>query len=170
MDALEALYSRRSVREFKAERVEKSLLEKIVEAGRMAATARNVQPWEFVVVTAEETRRRIAALTDYGKFIASSPACIATFCQDTKYYLEDGCAATQNMLVAARALGLGSCWVAGDKKAYAEDIRQLLQVPAGYRLVSLIAVGYPACSTSVVAKRPLAEVLHWERYGIKGDR
>jgi len=165
MDALEALYTRRSVRRFKPEGVDRSLLERIVEAGKMAATARNVQPWEFVVVTEERTRKEIAALTDHGKFIADCPACIATFCQQTKYYLEDGCAATQNMLVAAWALGLGSCWVAGDKKAYAEDIRRLLQVPAGYKLVSLIALGYPVSSPLPVPKRPLAEVLHWERYG-----
>ena len=69
------------------------------------------------------------------------------------------------MLVAARALGLGSCCVAGDKKGYAEAIRALLGVPKGHKLISLIAVGHPAESPSGAGKRPLKELLHWERYG-----
>jgi nitroreductase len=164
MDALEALCTRRSVRRFKPDPVERSQIEQIVDAGRLAATANNLQPWEFVVVMDEKMRMRLAQITDYGKFIAQSPICIVTFCKDTKYFLEDGSAATQNMLVAARALGLGSCWVAGDKKAYADQIRSLLGVPAGYRLISLVAVGYPAESPSGAGKRALKEVLHWERY------
>ena len=116
MDALEALYKRRIVRRFKPDPVEKAEIEKIVDAGRLAATANNLQPWEFVVVMEETMRKKLAGIADYGKFIAQAPVCVVTFCKDTKYFLEDGSAATQNMLVAARALNLGSCWVAGDKK------------------------------------------------------
>ena len=165
MDALEALYTRRSVRRFKADPVERSQIEKIVEAGRLAATANNLQPWEFVVVIEEAMRKKIAGIADYGKFIAQAPVCIVTFCKDTKYFLEDGSAATQNMLVAARASSLGSCWVAGDKKAYAEEIRTLLGVPKGFKLISLIALGHPADFPTGAGKRTLNEVLHWERYG-----
>ena len=165
MDALEALGTRRSVRRFKPDPVERSEMEKIVEAGRLAATANNLQPWEFVVVTKEAMRKKIAGIADYGKFIAQAPVCIVTFCKDTKYYLEDGSAATQNMLVAARALNLGSCWVAGDKKTYAEEIRSLLGMPAGFKLISLIALGHPAEFPSGADKRPLKDLLHWERYG-----
>jgi nitroreductase len=165
MDALEALCTRRSVRRFKPDPLERSEIEKIVDAGRLAATANNFQPWEFVVVTEEVMRRKLAGITDYGKFIAQAPVCIVTFCKDTKYFLEDGSAATQNMLVAARALNLGSCWVAGDKKGYAEEIRDLLGVPKGYKLISLIALGHPAEFPSGAGKRPLKEILHWERYG-----
>ena len=164
MDALEALCTRRSVRRFKADPVERSQIEKIVDAGRLAATANNLQPWEFVVVTEEVMREKLASIADYGKFIAQSPVCIVTFCKETKYFLEDGSAATQNMLVAAWGLNLGSCWVAGDKKGYAEEIRTLLGVPQGYRLISLVAVGHPAESPGGAGKRPLKEVLHWERY------
>ena len=165
MDALEALYKRRSVRRFKPDPVEKAEIEKIVDAGRLAATANNLQPWEFVVVMEETMRKKLAGIADYGKFIAQAPVCVVTFCKDTKYFLEDGSAATQNMLVAARSLNLGSCWVAGDKKGYAEEIRALLGVPRGHKLISLIAVGHPAEFPSGTNKRPLKEVLHWERYG-----
>jgi nitroreductase len=103
-------------------------------------------------------------LADYGKFIAQSPACIAVFCKDTKYYLEDGCAATQNMLVAATALGVQSCWVAGDKKPYCGAIAELLKVPSGYKLISLVALGYAETPGKPTPKRDLQEVIHWEKF------
>jgi len=164
VDALEAIKQRRSVRGFRPDPVERELIEQLVDCGRLAPTAVAIEPWEFVVVTDEEMRTRIADTTDYGKFIAEAPACIAVFCKDTKYYLEDGCAATENILLAAAALGLGACWVAGDKKRYADEVRRLLAVPEGHRLVSLLPVGYPADSPAAKRKRALDAVLHWEQF------
>lgn len=163
MDALEALRGRRSVREYEETPVPREIIEVAVDCGRLAATARNEQPWEFVVVSDAEKRARIADITNYGKFIATAPVCIAVLCKDGTYYLEDGSAATQNILVAAHALGLGTCWVAGDKKPYADELRRLLGAPQGYKLISLIALGYAARVPSP-AKRSLKDVLHWEVY------
>jgi nitroreductase len=163
---MEALTTRRSVRKFKPDPVPRELLEKIVDAGRLAPTARNVQPWEFVVVTDAAKRAALAEINDHGKFIAQAPACIVVLSQPTKYYLEDGAAATTNMLNAAAALGLGSCWVAGDKKPYAAKIVQMVGAPPEMRLVASIALGWPAeTPTPAVKKRDLADVLHWERFG-----
>lgn len=164
MDAIEVLKTRRSVRKYEARAVPRELLSQIVDCARLAATARNDQPWEFVVVTSEEARAHLASLTDYGKHIATAGACVVVFCRDTKYFVEDGSAATQNLLLAAHALGLGTCWIAGDKKAYAKPVAEYLGVPDGYRLVSLVAVGFPAESPQR-SKRSLSEVLHWERFG-----
>lgn len=136
----------------------------MVDAGRLAPTAWGKQPWEFVVITDADMKSRIADITDYGKFIKNAPACIAVFCEDTKFYLEDGCAATENMLVAATALGLGTCWVAGDKKEYADTVRELLAVPSSYRLVSLIPIGYAKSKPQPKRKRALRNLLHWEKY------
>ena len=141
MDAIEVFKTRRAVRAYKAEPVPRRIIEDIVDCGRLAATAINIQPWEFVVVTDPKTLRRVAETTDYGKFIAGVPVCVLVLCQDTKYYLEDGSAATENILLAARAHGLGSCWVAGDKKPYAAEICRLMGAPQGYKLVSLIPDG-----------------------------
>ena len=165
MDTLTALKTRRSVRRFTGEEVPEEHLREIVDCARMAATARNEQPWEFVNVRTPALREEIARLADYGKFIVEAPACLAVFCKETKYYLEDGAAATENALLAAHALGLGSCWVAGDKKEYAEAVRQLLGLPAGYKLISLIAIGYPAESKAAgPLKRKLIDVLLWEKF------
>ncbi|MFA5975989.1 MAG: nitroreductase family protein [Elusimicrobiota bacterium] len=161
---LQAIAERHSTRSFDGRAIPKEMLEKIVDAGRLATTARNEQPWEFVVVTDPKRRQEVAAITEYGKFIAQAAACVAVFCRQTKYYLEDGCAATENILIAAAALGVQSCWVAGDKKTYTTDIAKLLQVPDGYNLVSLIALGYEASPVTRPPKRPLPDVLHWEKF------
>ena len=143
MDCLEAIKIRRSIREYKDKPIPKELLEKIVDAGRFAPTARGEEPWEFIIITDSEDLKKIGNITDHGKFISRAFACIAVFCKETKYYLEDGCAATQNLMLAATAFGIGSCWVAGDKKPYCTKINDLLNVPASFKLVSLIALGYP---------------------------
>jgi nitroreductase len=163
MDGLETLTSRRSVRKFKPDAVPRELLERIVNAGRLAPTARNEQPWEFVVVTDAAKRAKIAPITDYGAFIADAPVCIVVLSKPTKYFLEDCCAATTNILNAATAVGLGSCWVAGDKKPYAGRIVELCAAPLEMKLIALIAIGYPVEVPSP-AKRGLNEVLHWETY------
>lgn len=163
MDAITALKTRHSVRAFEDRPIPKEILEDIVDCGRLAASAINIQPWEFVVLTTPELLRKVADSTDHGKFIAQAAACIAVITQTTKYYLEDGSAATENMLVAAHAHGVGTCWVAGDKKPYAPEVCRILGAPEGFKLVSLIALGY-AAEDPRKPKRPLTDVLHWQKY------
>ncbi|NLF39204.1 nitroreductase family protein [bacterium] len=164
MDALEAIRTRRSVRKYKTDAVPKELIETIVDAGRLAASARNEQPWLFVVTTDRAVLTALADISDYATFLRDAPACILVFClKAAKYFLEDGAAATQNMLVAARALGLGACWIAGDKKPYTDRIRSLVGAPETYRLISYIAVGFSAeLDAHAPHKKPLDEVLRWE--------
>ncbi|HOF60348.1 MAG TPA: nitroreductase family protein [Candidatus Latescibacteria bacterium] len=164
MDALTVIKTRRSVRAFADRQVPREVLEDIVDCGRLAATARNEQPWEFIVVTDPAMRAKIADLAEYGKFIAQASACIVVVCKDGRYFLEDGSAASQNILLGAWAHGVGSCWVAGDKKPYAVDVAKVLGVPDGYRVISLIALGYPQAPPSPKPKRALKEVLHWEKW------
>ncbi len=163
MDAIQCLKTRRCVRSFKPDPIDRSVIEDIVDCGRLAASANNVQPWQFIAVTDSETRKQIASLAEYGKFIADAPCCIAVFCEKIKYYIEDGSAATQNILLAAHALGLAGCWVAGDKKDYAPLIRDLLGLPDNYTLVSMIALGVPQKIPSP-QKKPLSDVLHFDRF------
>jgi len=162
-EVIKLLKERRSIRKYQEKEVPEDIIKGIIDCARFAPTAINIQPWEFIVITDREMRKKIADITDYGKFIAEAPVCVVVFCKDTKYYLEDGSAATTYILLAAKAYGLGSCWVAGDKKYYAEDIRKLLGVPEGYKLVSLISIGYPA-ENPVKGKRSFEEVFHKERW------
>lgn len=165
-NSLELLKIRRSIRVFGDQGISKKQLEKIVDAARFAPTARNLQPWEFVVVTEKANLSQLAQLAQTGRFIAQAAACIAIFSADTKYFLEDGSAATCNILLAATALGIGSCWVAGDKKPYCSQVSALLNAPSEMKLVSLVALGYPVEKNvfKEMVKRNLNELLHWERF------
>ncbi len=166
MQTLEAINKRHSTREFQGKLIAKDDLLKLLDAGRLAATARNEQPWEFVVVTEREKLQELARIAaNNGPFLAEAACCVAVLCRDTKYYLEDGCAATENILIAAGDLGIGSCWVAGDKKPYCELVKRLLEAPAGLKLVSLIALGYQKeNSLKTPDKRKLKEVIHWQKF------
>lgn len=165
MDTIEALRTRRSIRRYLKQPVEKEKIETIIDCARLAPTAINIQPWEFIVLTDSKIKKAIAEATDYGKFIQDAPVAIIVICKNVKYFLEDGCAATTNILNAAHALGLGTCWIAGDKKPYAEKILGIIQAPKDYRLVSLISLGYPLeISSGNQMKRPINEVIHWELF------
>ena len=164
MDALKAIKERMSVRAFSEQGILKGVIEDIVDCARLAPSANNVQPWEFVVVTDRDLKAKIADITDYGKFITQAPVCIIVFCKETRYYLEDGSAATENILIAAQAYGLGTCWVAGDKKTYAPRINELVDIPRAFKLVSLIALGYPKEEGKPQGKRLLRDILHWSKY------
>ncbi|NLY43045.1 MAG: nitroreductase family protein [Clostridiaceae bacterium] len=163
MDALKVLKERRSIRKYTNQPVSKEIIEDIIDCGRLAATARNEQPWHFVVVTDPERKKYVADVTDYGKFIERAPVCVIVFCNETKYRIEDGSAATENILLAAKAHGLGSCWVAGDKKPYAKLLEEYFGAPEGVKLFSIIAIGYPDEQPSP-RKKPLNEVLHYEKF------
>ena len=161
---LDIIKSRRSVRSFQNTPVEEDKIIQLIDCARLAPSARNLQPWKFVVVTDQETLDTLSKLLDTGRFISEATLCIAVFCQDTKYFLEDGCAATMNILLAAESLGLGTCWIAGDKKDYREAVQKLLGAPESCRLVSLIAAGYPKGAPGKKQKKKLDEVICRERY------
>jgi nitroreductase len=160
--------SRRSVRQYKETPVPGDVVADALECARNAPTARNGQNWLFGVITERALLESIAGLADHGKFIAHAPVCFAVFgIRDWEYYLEDCSAATEQLMLGLWAHGVGSCWVAGDKKHYAEEVRELLQVPPAYTLVSLIPAGYPA-DIKLVPKKALEDITFTNRWSAKG--
>ncbi len=163
METFDAIAKRASVRDYMNQPVPKNLLESLVDAGRRAPTARAVEPWEFVVITERSMLDTLAGIISTGVFLKQATACIVVFCKDTKYYLEDGCAATENILLAATDLNLGTCWIAGDKKEYCAEVSKLLGAPEHLKLISLISVGWATREGKQRKNRTLEEVLHWEK-------
>jgi nitroreductase len=161
--AIEAIKGRRSIRKYRPDPVPREIIEDIVDCGRLAPSARNDQPWEFVVVTEQSIREEIAAAARFGKFIADAPVCLLAFARPTRRFVEDTSAAFENMLVAAYAHGLGTCWVAGHNTPYENEIARICKVPGDYRLVAMSPLGYPD-EEGAVHKRELEEVLHWESF------
>ena len=156
--------SRHSVRKFKPDPVDDKVIRDAIECAAHAPTAKNVQPWLFGVIKNKDLLKTIAQSTDNGKFIADAPLCVAVFGErNEKYYLEDCCAATENLILALQAYGINSCWVAGEKKPYAESIRTLLGVPEKYILVSLVAAGCPL-ELTIAPKKELKQIVFYEGY------
>ena len=165
METLTAIAKRISVREFSKQAIPKEKIEAIIDAGRRAPTARGIQPWEFVAVQDKARLAQIADLCANARFIKEATCCLVVFCKDTKYYLEDGCAATENILLAATDLGIASCWAAGDKKEYCQKIKSMLGAPDPLKLVSMIALGFAKdLKPFAHKKRSVFEVLHWEHF------
>jgi len=164
MDAIKCLKERRSVRSYVKKDIPKEVLKEIIDCARLAPTARNTQPWQFVVVTNCDLLNRIAEIATHGKFIKDASACILVFCTDYDYYLEDGCAATQNIMLAAYANEIGSCWVAGDKKDYAKEIASLVSATPDLNLVSIIPLGYAKDFPDPYNKKNIDSVLKWDNF------
>ncbi len=127
-------------------------MKKILEAARLAPSAKNVQPWYFVVVTDAEKRQKIAKSGRFAGFLNEAPVVI-TGCGNAKaspkWHVVDVSIAMQNMVIAATAEGLGTCWVGSFDEALVKDI---LKIPGHYKVVALLALGYPRKKFDPVAK------------------
>jgi len=156
--------SRHSVRKFRPEPVGDLVIADALECAAHAPTAMNIQPWLFVVIRDKKTLSEIAGLATYGKFIRDAPLCFAVFGEKKQqFYIEDCCAATENLILALQAHGVSSCWVAGDKTPYGEAVRKLLDVPEGYTLVSLVPAGSPADIT-ITPKKEMKTIAFFEKF------
>jgi nitroreductase len=161
VDALEAIRKRRSVRRYTGDPIPRSDLETIVDAGRLAASGNNRQPWDFVVVT---DRAMVDQLKVASAWMEQAGAIIAVVMDpSSRWWLEDGSAAVENMLIASTALGYGTCWLEGYTLPREEAFKELLGIPEEKRLLTLIPIGVPV-EWPTRDKKPLKEVLHWQRY------
>jgi nitroreductase len=162
-NTIEVLQTRRSIRSYAAKPVERAVIEEIVDCARLAPTAMNDQPWDFVVLTAKEDLVQIPTLLGHAEFIANAAFAVLVLARETANALEDCSAATENLLIAAAAHGIGSCWVAGAKQPYAPSVAKAFGAPEDRQLISIVSFGYPA-ENPQIEKRELADVLHWNRF------
>jgi nitroreductase len=149
METYEAIITRRSIRKFTDKPIEKSTLEKLIKAGMYAPSARNMQSWHFVLITERELLNRIPQVHPYAQMCLEAQAVIIV-CGDLtieegKEYNAINCsAATQNILLAAHELGIGSVWLGVYPRTdRIEGITGLLKLPSNIIPVSIIALGYP---------------------------
>ena len=149
MDTFEAIKTRRSIRKFENRIIPDELIEKILEAGMYAPSARNEQPWHFVLVTREELKEKLMRAHPYASMLREARLAILV-CGDTDLELSPGywpidcSAATQNMLLAAHAGGLGAVWLGVHPRQERKDaIRKIFDLPANIEPFALVALGYP---------------------------
>jgi len=173
LEVFEAIKTRRSIRAFTQEEVSDREIEKILDAARWAPSAGNIQPWIFVVVRNPKMKRRLSEAALNQSFIEEAPVVIVV-CADQEragrgygsrgvnlYCIQDTAAATENILLAARALGLGACWVGAFDE---EEVGRILKAPREVRPVAIVPIGRPAEKPGVIFKRPLSEVVRRESF------
>ena len=167
------IMTRTSIRQFTSEPVPAEMVEQMLRAGMAAPTAMNSQPWEFVVIDDRDTLDKLAAQLRYAKMLQQAPLAIVV-CGHTKwldregnereniFWVDDCSAATENILLAAHALGLGAVWTAAkdDRGAIVADA---LGIPDGVQPLCVIPVGFPADNPQPKDKwKP--EKIHFNRY------
>jgi len=172
MDCMEAIMSRRSIRKYKSDPVTEQDLLTILEAGRWAPSAGNLQPCQFVVVKDEAQRQKVREAAMNQESLISAPVIIVV-CADpqrSSYYGDAGmnylclldCAnATENILLAATALGYGSCWMGGFSE---KRLKNVLGLPENFRVVSVIPIGRPDDSPAPPERRPLSDIVKYDRW------
>ena len=150
-DAITVIHSRKSVRNFTGQSVDKELLEKIVRAGMAAPTAVNMQPWAFVVVTDRAVLDVLSSKLPYAKMLDKAGAAIIVCAIPAKAYegskefaVIDSTCASENILLAAEALGLGALWTAAyPDESRMDAVRKTLGIPEDIIPLNVIPVGYP---------------------------
>ena len=151
MEAYESLLARRSIRRFTAEDVSAEDERRLIDAAFAAPSSNNARPWHFVVVRDAETRARLATLHRWAALLRRAPLTVAVLGRaDSTQWVVDCSAATENILTAVTALGLGACWVGiwddvpGIDPCEAECLEILGTTPEAWRCLCLVGVGHPA--------------------------
>lgn len=164
---VQTIFARRSIRKYTDEPVSKEDIQTLLEAAMAAPSASNRKPWQFVVVTERETLDRLAEAHPHGKMLADATLGVAV-CGDLtemeRFWVQDCSAATENLLLAVTALGLGAVWLG----VYPRDdriasVREILALPEHVTPLNVIAIGRPA-----EEKEPRTQYdetrVHWERW------
>ncbi len=149
MDVINAIHTRRSVRRFTDNTVSEAQVERLLRAAMAAPSAMNEQPWRFVVVRDAEMRAKLSEISPYAGPIGRASVAIAVLAHPTSAkapnrWAMDCSAATQNMLLAAHASGLGTCWIGVFPEVEREAaVAKLLGVTDDMRVLCLVAIGVP---------------------------
>jgi len=163
MDLLEGIATRRSIRKYTEQPVTREQLREILRLGTMAPSGLNNQPWRFVTIQQQTVLQKLAALTQYGRIIESSSACIAVFIDTEAMYHEvkdhqSMGACIQNLLLAAHGMGLGAVWL-GEILKNARQVAGLCGLPERYDLMAVVALGHAAGEGGRADRKPLDEVV-----------
>lgn len=171
-DLLNGIYTRRSVRKFTGEPVKKEDLVTTLKAGMSAPSAVNIQPWAFIAVTDRDLLDALCEELPYAKMLDKAGAAIVvcgvpdkddTYAKD--YWVMDCSAATQNILLAAHALGYGAVWTAAyADNARVKSVRRILSIPDNIIPLNVIPIGVPANRDAKPLDKFKEENIHWEKW------
>lgn len=178
MDLMEGLLTRRSVRKYETERkIDKETIKEIIKAAQYAPTAHNKQPWEFLVVDDREVLEHLRHIQRWTSF-AKDAACVVFVCGDTEKsfsrnkenekwtFIDVDCAiATENLMLAAWAKGIGTCYCgAAPMQRVVDDLKEYLHLPENIRPFAIVTMGYPAETPKQPDDRYNPDKIHWGKW------
>ena len=176
MDIYEAIKERTSVRAFRQEEIEEKKIERLLEAARLAPSGKNGQPWTFIVVRSEETRKKLVPACKNQAFVGEAPVVIVACGHEERAYQKMGGdwnstpvdigIALEHLMLAAAAEGLGTCWIGAFIEA---DVRKILGIPEDVKVVALTPVGYPAAEKTHRPRKSLDEITMHEKWEQRDD-
>jgi len=171
-DVFNVIYARRSIRAYTEEPVTGEQVELLLKAAMAAPSGSNLQPWHFVVVRKRDLLDRLAKTHQYAGLLRKAPLAIAV-CGDTdtseRHWVEDTSAATQNLLLAVTALGLGAVWIGvHPDQERQKHVRDVLDIPGHVNVLCLVAIGHPAEDKEPRTQYDQRRV-HYETWKSNGD-
>ena len=169
MNVFQAIETRQSIRSFQDRNIEEDKLTQILNAARLAPSAKNRQEWRFIVVRDEGTRQKLAEAAKGQKFVGEAPVVIACCALESEYrmtcghpaYAIDLAIAIDHMTLAAIELGIGSCWIGA---FYQDQAKRILNVPDSVTVVELLVLGYPAHKSIRKARKSIEEIVAFEKW------
>jgi len=180
MELFEVIERRRSIRKFKKTPIIQEDLKRILEAGRLAPSGSNRQPWRFIVVRESETKNVLAKAANNQKFIADADSIIVALGDPGAYqskvsykpsrtripHIQDPMIAVEHMVLAATALGYGTCWIGAFNE---EAVKQILKIPENLVVIALLPIGVPDEKPKERSVKAFKEVFFKESYGVPLD-
>jgi len=176
MDLFEVVEKRRSIRKFKPKPVTTKNLRKILETARLAPSGGNRQPWYFIVVRRPRTKKALAVAANNQAFVANADVVIAALGDPTVSaaklpytlsstrlpYKQDPMIAVEHMILAATALGYGTCWIGAFKE---EEVKKVLKIPESLAVVALLPIGVPGEDPPQRPRKAFTEIFFKESFG-----
>jgi nitroreductase len=169
MNVFDAIKTRRSIRSFDDKPIEEEKLLRVLEAGRLAPSAKNLQEWRYVIIKDKELRRKIAVASNNQYFIAEAPVVIVGCATNVDYVLSCGQPAyaidvtisMDHMTLQAVEEGLGTCWIGAFKE---EEVKKILNIPKEMRVVEIMPLGYPKFTPAPKPRKKLEEIVFYDKY------
>ncbi len=165
MQFSDVLTKRKSIRKYKPIPVQDEDILRVLEAARVAPSASNRQPWHYVVVRDEATRKRVAGTQIWA---AGAPVIIVAMgdkARSPNWWRNDVGISFEHVMLAAADIGLGTCWMGSYTRD--EEIRGILGVPDNWNVAAITPLGYPDEDPPTKTRKPLDEIVSWERFGGK---
>ncbi|MHB1392495.1 MAG: nitroreductase family protein [Clostridia bacterium] len=178
---IKQIEARRSIRKYSDKLVEDEKIMQLLEMARIAPSGDNTQPWHFIVVKSEDTRQKLAKVSNNQKWMLAAPvfiACVAdircrvkadveisldenSLQKELKQIIRDTSIAIEHIVLEADHQGLGTCWVAWFKQ---EEIRPILNIPSDKYVVCILTLGYANETPKARPRKKLEEIIHYENW------